>query len=114
MDAYEISEFRNFVKLYVLALKVSCALRCCGPGGTLSSLRVYSSDLEIPLDAFLAGLGDHRIVTTLRPGGKERMRRLMEVIGLGRWIRSRWSRIASDWTRSSKPTNSSRTIATVC
>ncbi|RYZ42316.1 MAG: NAD(P)-dependent alcohol dehydrogenase, partial [Myxococcaceae bacterium] len=33
-----------------------------------------------PYDAFAAGLGDHRIVTTLCPGGKERMRRLMEVV----------------------------------
>ena len=31
-----------------------------------------------------AGLGDHRIVTTLCPGGKERMRRLMEVVRAGR------------------------------
>lgn len=60
------------------------ALRVLRPGGTLSSLGVYSSDLTIPLDAFHAGLGDHRIVTTLCPGGKERMRRLMETIASGR------------------------------
>jgi len=60
------------------------ALRVLRPGGTLSSLGVYSSDLKIPLDAFLAGLGDHTIVTTLCPGGKERMRRLMDVIASGR------------------------------
>ena len=54
------------------------------PGGTLSSLGVYSGDLKIPLGAFAAGLGDHRIVTTLCPGGKERMRRLMDVIASGR------------------------------
>lgn len=60
------------------------ALRVLRPGGTLSSLGVYSEDLRIPLDAFAAGLGDHRIVTTLCPGGKERMRRLMDVIGSGR------------------------------
>lgn len=59
-------------------------LRVLRPGGTLSSLGVYSTDLRIPLDAFAAGLGDHRIVTTLCPGGKERMRRLMEVVGAGR------------------------------
>jgi alcohol dehydrogenase len=53
-------------------------------GGTLSSLGVYSSDLRIRLDAFAAGLGDHRIVTSLCPGGKERMRRLMSVIASGR------------------------------
>lgn len=56
------------------------ALRVLKPGGTLSSLGVYSSDLNIPLGAFAAGLGDHRIVTSLCPGGKERMRRLMSVI----------------------------------
>jgi alcohol dehydrogenase len=56
------------------------ALRVLRPGGTLSSLGVYSTDLKIPLDAFAAGLGDHKIITTLCPGGKERMRRLMSVI----------------------------------
>ena len=56
------------------------SLRVLRPGGTLSSLGVYSTDLTIPLGAFAAGLGDHRIVTTLCPGGKERMRRLMSVI----------------------------------
>ncbi len=55
-------------------------LRVLRPGGTLSSLGVYSTDLTIPLGAFAAGLGDNRIVTTLCPGGKERMRRLMSVI----------------------------------
>jgi alcohol dehydrogenase len=60
------------------------ALRVLRPGGTLSSLGVYSGDLKIPLDAFAAGLGDLKIVTTLCPGGKERMRRLMEVIAGGR------------------------------
>ena len=59
-------------------------LRVLRPGGTLSSLGVYSSDLKIPLDAYAAGLGDHTIVTTLCPGGKERMRRLMSVIETGR------------------------------
>ena len=56
------------------------ALRVLRPGGTLSSLGVYSTDLRIPLDAFGAGLGDHKINTALCPGGKERMRRLMNVI----------------------------------
>jgi alcohol dehydrogenase len=60
------------------------ALRSLRPGGTLSSLGVYSGKLTIPLDAFTAGLGDHRIVTTLCPGGKERMRRLLNVVESGR------------------------------
>jgi alcohol dehydrogenase len=60
------------------------ALRVLRPGGTLSSLGVYSTDLRIPLDAFAAGLADLKIVTTLCPGGKERMRRLMAVVASGR------------------------------
>ena len=60
------------------------ALRVLRPGGTLSSLGVYSADLKIPFDAFAAGLGDHTIRTTLCPGGKERMRRLMSVVASGR------------------------------
>lgn len=59
-------------------------LRVIKPGGTLSSLGVYSGDLTIPLSAFAAGLGDHRINTALCPGGKERMRRLMNVLASGR------------------------------
>jgi threonine dehydrogenase-like Zn-dependent dehydrogenase len=60
------------------------AMKALRPGGTLSSLGVYSTDLRIPLGAFAAGLGDIKIVSTLCPGGKERMRRLMEVVGSGR------------------------------
>jgi threonine dehydrogenase-like Zn-dependent dehydrogenase len=60
------------------------ALRCLRPSGTLSSLGVYAGKLHIPYDAFAAGIGDYRIVTTLCPGGKERMRRLMEVVRHGR------------------------------
>jgi threonine dehydrogenase-like Zn-dependent dehydrogenase len=60
------------------------ALRVLRPGGTLSSLGVYSGDLTIPLGAFSAGLGDLKIITTLCPGGKERLRRMMAVIGSGR------------------------------
>lgn len=56
------------------------ALRALRPGGTLSSLGVYAGKLNIPVDAFAAGIGDYKIVTTLCPGGKERMRRLMELV----------------------------------
>jgi alcohol dehydrogenase len=61
------------------------ALRCLRPGGTLSSLGVYSGKLEMPYDAFAAGLGGHRIVTTLCPGGKDRMRRLIATVESGRF-----------------------------
>jgi 2-desacetyl-2-hydroxyethyl bacteriochlorophyllide A dehydrogenase len=61
------------------------ALRCLRPGGVLSSLGVYSGKLQIPYDAFAAGLGDHTIVTTLCPGGKERMERLMRLVEAGRF-----------------------------
>lgn len=60
-------------------------LRCLRPGGTLSSLGVYSGKLQLPYEAFAAGLGDHHIVTTLCPGGKERMRRLLSVVKSGRF-----------------------------
>lgn len=60
------------------------ALRVLKPGGTLSSLGVYSSDLKIPLASLAAGLGDHKINTALCPGGKERMRRLMNIVASGR------------------------------
>jgi alcohol dehydrogenase len=60
------------------------ALRVLRPGGTLSSLGVYSGKLSLPVEPFAAGLGDHKIVTTLCPGGKERMRRMMELVRHGR------------------------------
>jgi alcohol dehydrogenase len=60
------------------------ALRVLRAGGTLSSLGVYSGKLSVPLQPFAAGLGDHKIITTLCPGGKERMRRLMELVRHGR------------------------------
>jgi threonine dehydrogenase-like Zn-dependent dehydrogenase len=61
------------------------SLRCLRPGGILSSLGVYSGKLELPYQAFAAGLGDYRIVTTLCPGGKERMRRLLSIVESGRF-----------------------------
>ena len=60
------------------------ALRVLRAGGTLSSLGVYSGKLSVPVEPFAAGLGNHKIITTLCPGGKERMRRLMELVRHGR------------------------------
>ena len=45
-----------------------------------AALGVYSGKLQVPYDAFAAGIGDYKIVTTLCPGGKERMRRLMSMV----------------------------------
>jgi threonine dehydrogenase-like Zn-dependent dehydrogenase len=56
------------------------ALRAARAGGVISSLGVYSGKLVAPYEAIHAGLGDQTIVTTLCPGGKERMRRLMTMI----------------------------------
>ena len=56
------------------------ALAATRPGGTLSSLGVYSGKLVAPYELIYAGLGDQKIVTTLCPGGKERMRRLMAML----------------------------------
>jgi alcohol dehydrogenase len=56
------------------------ALRSLRPGGVLSSVGVYSGKLVAPYEAIYAGLADQRIVTTLCPGGKERMRRLMAMV----------------------------------
>ena len=56
------------------------SLRAVRPGGTVSSLGVYSGKLVAPYETIHAGLGDQKIVTTLCPGGKERMRRLMAMI----------------------------------
>jgi len=60
------------------------ALAVLKPGGVLSSLGVFSGKLSLPVDTFAAGLGDHTIRTTLCPGGKERMRRLMAIVQSGR------------------------------
>ena len=75
------------VAIEALGLQVTFenALRCVRPGGTLSSLGVYSGKLQVPYDAFAAGLGDYTIVTTLCPGGKERMERLMRMVESGRF-----------------------------
>ena len=75
------------VAIEALGLQVTFenCLRCLRPGGTLSSLGVYSGKIQVPYDAFAAGIGDYRIVTTLCPGGKERMRRLMAMVQSNRF-----------------------------
>ncbi len=50
------------------------------PGGTISSVGINSKSIPIPLDGFGAGLANKRIVTSNCSGGKERMRRLLNVV----------------------------------
>jgi threonine dehydrogenase-like Zn-dependent dehydrogenase len=59
-------------------------LEATRPGGIVSSLGVYGGKLEIPVEPFVYGIGDKQILTTLCPGGKERMRTLMELVRHGR------------------------------
>ena len=54
------------------------------PAGVVSSLGVYGDKVSIPLEGFVYGIGDIDIRTTLCPGGKERMRALMEMVRTGR------------------------------
>ena len=70
-------------KRWVARRRSKRRLRSIRPGGILSSLGVYSGKLVAPYEALYAGLGDQRIVTTLCPGGKERMRRLMAMVAEG-------------------------------
>jgi alcohol dehydrogenase len=61
----------------------SC-VKATRPGGRVSSLGVYGGKLELPLEAYVYGIGDKQILSTLCPGGKERMRKLMEMVRAGR------------------------------
>jgi threonine dehydrogenase-like Zn-dependent dehydrogenase len=54
------------------------------PGGIVSSLGVYGGKLEVPLEGYVYGIGDKQVLSTLCPGGKERMRKLMELVRHGR------------------------------
>ena len=54
------------------------------PGGIVSSLGVYGGHLDVPLESYVYGIGDKQILSTLCPGGKERMRKLMEMVRHGR------------------------------
>eukprot|EP01124_Arcella_intermedia_P026572 TRINITY_DN5020_c0_g1_i1.p1 TRINITY_DN5020_c0_g1~~TRINITY_DN5020_c0_g1_i1.p1 ORF type:complete len:390 (+),score=106.49 TRINITY_DN5020_c0_g1_i1:47-1171(+) len=54
------------------------------PGGKLGNLGIYSKEINIPLEAYGFGVGEKQILSTLCPGGKQRMRRLMNVVSSGR------------------------------
>jgi alcohol dehydrogenase len=59
-------------------------LKVLRPAGTLSSVGIYPDDLTIPIKTFGQGVGGFKIVSTTCPGGKERMRQLMDLIAAGR------------------------------
>jgi len=56
------------------------ALKAVRPAGVLSSLGVYENNVTIDLAAWGAGIADIDIMSTLCPGGKERLRKLMQII----------------------------------
>jgi alcohol dehydrogenase len=65
------------------------ALRLTRPGGTMSAVGnhgISDASLALPLDigAFMGGIGDKTIVTTSAPGGKDRGRRLLELVANGK------------------------------
>jgi threonine dehydrogenase-like Zn-dependent dehydrogenase len=58
-------------------------VKCTRVGGTISSLGVYPAqlgNLGVPLQDFGYGIADKKVVSTLCPGGKERMRRLINLV----------------------------------
>jgi threonine dehydrogenase-like Zn-dependent dehydrogenase len=59
-------------------------LEATRPGGIVSSLGVYGGKLEVPVEPFVYGIGDKKILSTLCPGGKERMNALMRLVRTGR------------------------------
>jgi alcohol dehydrogenase len=59
-------------------------LKSVRPGGCVSSLGVYGDKITVPLESFVYGIGDIDIKSTLCPGGKERMRALMQMVDNGR------------------------------
>lgn len=52
-------------------------------GDRINPIALHRTSVQVPENTH-APLGDHKIITTLCPGGKERMRRLMDVIASGR------------------------------
>jgi alcohol dehydrogenase len=62
----------------------SNALSCLAPAGILSSVGVYSKSLTIDVSSIEAGLAGKTIITTLNPGGKGRLARLLRLIEAGR------------------------------
>ncbi len=81
----------------------SC-VKATRPGGHVSSLSVYGGKLELPLEAYVYGIGDKQILSTLCPGGKGRMRKLMELVRGGAWSWNRSLPTVSGWTRSKRRT----------
>ncbi len=60
------------------------ALKVTMPGGVCSTLGVFGMTLQMTPEAFAYGIGDKKIISTLCPGGKDRMSRLISIIESGR------------------------------
>ena len=58
--------------------KIACVV--CARAARSAVSAFIRENFKCRHDAFAAGLGDYKIVTTLCPGGKERMRRLMSTV----------------------------------
>ncbi|MCK9930581.1 NAD(P)-dependent alcohol dehydrogenase [Frankia sp. Mgl5] len=63
------------------------ALRVTKPGGRISNIGYHGEvpePLQIPLDAFGLGMSDKKILTSLCPGGSDRLDRIFRLIRSGR------------------------------
>jgi len=70
--------------LHVLQATFENCMKVLMPGGTLSSVGVYSGYICISETGFGAGLSNILIITALCPGGRARMHRLMRLVAAHR------------------------------
>eukprot|EP00457_Paulinella_chromatophora_P004663 gb/GEZN01004675.1/.p1 GENE.gb/GEZN01004675.1/~~gb/GEZN01004675.1/.p1 ORF type:complete len:430 (+),score=31.25 gb/GEZN01004675.1/:191-1480(+) len=59
-------------------------LKSTKAGGGMANLGVFGQDIKIDHEAYGFAIADKQIYTSLCPGGKERMRRMMNVLEAGR------------------------------
>jgi threonine dehydrogenase-like Zn-dependent dehydrogenase len=59
-------------------------LRVTKPGGRISNVGYHGEPLGIPLDAFGLGMSDKKILTSLCPGGSDRLYRIFALLRSGR------------------------------